>query len=318
MKQIIGAANVRALRLMGRSGELDAWNAELFEILIKCAREMATSTGDRRAEAHARGLRSASLIVSGRAREQRVKRYARQRAAFLANHHVLELSNVLLRLRRQLLPIEFSEQLSARGNRFSTFRDALSLLSSHPEPLAGDYCLLLAQKARSATRLPSLTRSDYRRPPSHRPHPPDHHAQVSRVAHEKPKSALARCMPSEPSPSWGECAICNERRPRWALTECGHASSCRRCVHLHCTERLRSGVAPACPLCRAPLTPGEVLHFVAPHHQVSRRLASASPPHLLTSSSPLSLTSSLHASLLLSCTSRRGPTANWRSSPSRQ
>lgn len=222
MKQIIGAANVRALRLMGRSGELDAWNAELFNILITCAREMATTTGNRRAEAHARGLRSASMIVSGRAREQRVKRYARQRAAFLTSHHILALSNVLLRLRRQLLPLEFSEQLHARGNRFATFREALALISDRPEPLAGDYCLLLAQKVRiprtcpPSVSLPAVITAPARlfSPPASRP---PSRAQVSRVAQEKPKSAEAKSVPDEPAPSWGECVMCNEKRPRWAI-----------------------------------------------------------------------------------------------------
>ena len=238
VQSMVGSMHARTLRLLCRTG-LTHHNENLFHVLVTCAREMSVTSGETRRQAHARGLHLAANIVRQQDRERRALRYSTNRPSAIASLQIMNLSNTLLRLRRQTLPTDFSGALQARGYRYRTFCEALSLLIERCEPQAGDFVLLLAQK-------------------------------VSRIAHERPRSAEAKAVPSEPPTplSHGECAICCERRPRWALQACGHAAACRTCLHRHAFERLRSGIAPACPLCRAPLTPGEVLLFIAPHNRL--------------------------------------------------
>ena len=235
---MVGGPMTRTLRLWARSPVMDSWNSKLFTVLVQCAHEIASARSKQEAaEARKRGVRLAQTLVAGRHRELRAEEYARRRASLMAHQRVESLSDELLRLRRQRLPERFTT--CSQSNGFQTLREVLDLLAFRPELEAGEFALLLGQKC-------------------------------MRAAHEKPNSVERKALPPTPAREvWGECAICAERRPRAPLVGCSHASSCRRCLHIHTMQRLRSGCAPACPLCRTQFSAGEVCLFLAPHQLLS-------------------------------------------------
>ena len=235
--QMVGDKMSRTLRLWTRSA-MDPWNYKLFLALATCAQEiaLAESKADK-AAARQRGMFTAQQLVAGRQREARAESFSRRRDRLAQHLRIIKLFDELLIIRRGLLPDPFAAALSSPGNNLKALQEALARVAIEPEPAAGEYILLLAQRcSRAAARAGAAERKVMPPPPAHEP--------------------------------YGECAICQERKPRAPLAACGHASSCRRCLHLHVTERLRQGCPPACPLCRSPLHVGEVCFWLGSHNLI--------------------------------------------------
>ena len=235
---LVGHDNARQLRLVRRTDAQFA-NNPMLRLMNECAKQMATQTGEARRKTREDFMQQALRLQAISLRTARAARYACNRNHHIAGERLDRVSQRLLRLRRLTLPVRF--ELHARA-RFATWREALAKVGAESEPSAGDFLLELSE-------------------------------QVSKMAHERSHSTAGKLLRAVQTTLntnlvHGECVICSQRRPRVALSSCGHVCSCHRCVHLHVIERLRAGTRPACPLCRAPLSEGELLSFMAPYNRV--------------------------------------------------
>lgn len=210
----------------------------LLRLLIETAD--AISSGQKRSLAMARFLDAVERGELSLKREARAEHRSNWRSAHLAGCRYKKSCRHLLGLERRLLDLREGWTLRARGYGLIVLREALANLHAAPVPEAGAFAFGLGE-------------------------------YVARCAHDRPRSAEGKAVARFAWPAaepWGTCAMCAERRPRFALAVCGHASSCRACLHRHCRWRLRAGCAPACPLCRAQLDVGEVTCLLAPHQTV--------------------------------------------------